>query len=67
MCEKRVYVGYVNGEFRAWVLCPTCHTRVYVAIHGTDPVPDEHQACSSCGATVDVPSYQRPSSKKWES
>jgi hypothetical protein len=58
VADKRVKVGYVNGEFRAWVLCPACRARIYLDLAPAESSPTE-QKCE-CGAVVQVPARGNP-------
>jgi hypothetical protein len=54
MSPRRRYLGFIDGMFRAWVLCPTCHARVFLPVGQAGQEPVREQICQ-CGATVDVP------------
>jgi hypothetical protein len=53
--SKRVYVGYVEGQFSAWILCKTCHKRVYFP-----PAEEPERVTCECGVTAKLSEYRRP-------
>jgi hypothetical protein len=53
--SKRVYVGYVEGVFSAWILCKTCHQRVYFS-----PSEEPERVTCKCGVTAKLSEYRRP-------
>jgi hypothetical protein len=56
---KRVYVGYVEGQFSAWILCKTCHQRVFFSL-----AEEPERVTCACGATAKLSEYRRPFKKE---
>jgi hypothetical protein len=61
--RRRKYFGYVNGVFKAWVLCPTCHAKVYLTDEQSGRETPGELTCQ-CGAKVEIPSGQGPRTNK---
>ena len=52
---NRVYVGFVEGQFSTWILCKTCHKRVFFSL-----AEEPQRVTCECGVQARLAEYRHP-------